>query len=198
WSDRTLLARQLRHLRQLEAADGVQRVFTVPWERVAADVPAYGDRVRARIAQFGRDHPFICTEYDLQELAGGGSLFNLARRAQLQGDHPRQRRPTPGRAYALLLEVAGEDEAGGLLASPTGRRDSTALTVVEVGSRAHPPTPPPPAPPGPPAGPTIVWLTAASGPAPATPTCTRRWWTWHATTGAPAPSSLTPPASGRG
>ncbi|HEU5329271.1 MAG TPA: hypothetical protein VFU78_14330, partial [Thermomicrobiales bacterium] len=136
WSDRTLLARQLRHLRRLEAADGVRRVFTVPWERVAADVPAYGDRVRARIAQFGRDHPFIRTEYDLQELAGGGGLFNPARRAQLQGDHPRQRRPTPGRAYALLLDVAGEDEAGGLLASPTGRRDSTALTVVEVRSRA--------------------------------------------------------------
>jgi hypothetical protein len=138
WSDRTLLARQMRHLRRLEAVDGVQRVFTVPWERVAAEAPAYGERVRARIAQFGRDHPFIRTEYDLQELAGGGGLFGPARRAQLQGDHPRQRRPTPGRTYAFLLDVAGEDGAGGGIDDGAGlrargtRRDSTALTVVEI------------------------------------------------------------------
>ena len=81
WSDRTLLARQMRHLRALERADGVKRVFTVPWTRVAADLPAYGERVRARIAQFGSDHPFIRTEYALQEIAGAGGLFGAARRA---------------------------------------------------------------------------------------------------------------------
>ena len=143
WSDRTLLARQMRHLRRLEAADGVRRVYAVPWTRVAEDLPAYGERVRDRIAQFGRDHPFIRTEYDLLELDGAGGLFGPARRAQLAGDHPRQRRATPGRAYALLIDVAGEDEAaaddpdGGatLRRGPSGRgsrRDSTALTVVEV------------------------------------------------------------------
>src|ERR687885_888022 len=115
WSDRTLLARQMRHLRALERADGARRVFTVPWTRVAEDLPAYGERVRARIAQFGRDHPFIRTEYDLQELDGAGGLFGPARRAQLAGDHPRQRRATPGRAYALLVDVAGEDEAASAL-----------------------------------------------------------------------------------
>jgi hypothetical protein len=142
WSDRTLLARQMRHLRALERADGVRRVFTVPWTRVAADLPAYGERVRARIAQFGRDHPFIRTEYDLEELAGAGGFFTPARRAQLQGDHPRQRRATPGRLYALLIDVAGEDDDlaslpdDGALAR-AGRRDSTALTVVEI----SPPSP---------------------------------------------------------
>lgn len=138
WSDRTLLARQMRHLRDLERADGARRVFLVPWTRVAADVPAYGERVRARIAQFGRDHPFIRTEYDLRELDGAGGLFGPARRAQLAGDHPRQRRATPGQIYALLVDVAGEDEAGGgadsgaALRAAGTRRDSTALTVVEV------------------------------------------------------------------
>jgi len=137
WSDTTLLARQMRHLRELERADGVRRVYMVPWERVAEDVPAYGERVRARIAQFGREHPFIRTEYDLQELAGAGGLFGAARRAQLQGDHPRQRRATPGATYALLIDAAGEDEAqfdaldDGASVRET-RRDSTALTVVEV------------------------------------------------------------------
>jgi hypothetical protein len=122
-------------------------VFLVPWRRVAADVPAYGARVRARIAQFGAEHPFIRTEYELEELAGAGGLFGPARRAQLQGQHPRQRRATPTPAggypvYALLLDVAGEDEelAGmddgeAARPGPSGRgtrRDSTALTVVEV------------------------------------------------------------------
>ncbi len=139
WSDRTLLARQMRHLRELERADGRRRVFLVPWTRVAEDLPAYGERVRARIAQFGRDHPFIRTEYELQEVAGAGGLFGAARRAQLQGDHPRQRQATAGRQYALLLDVAGEDtiagdclDDGAALRAQGTRRDSTALTVVEI------------------------------------------------------------------
>ncbi len=72
WSDRTLLARQMRHLRALERADGARRVFLVPWTRVAAELPAYGERVRARIAQFGRDHPFIRTEYECPQLHRAG------------------------------------------------------------------------------------------------------------------------------
>jgi len=135
WSATTLLARQMRHLRALEARDGRQRVFLVPWETVAAEIPAYGARVRGRIAQLGASHPFIRTEYQLQELDSEGGLFPPPRIAQMQGEHPRQHRATPGRRYALLIDVAGEEEGGGgqLAFRPeTSRRDSTALTVVEV------------------------------------------------------------------
>lgn len=139
WSDTTLLARQLRYLRELERDDGVRRVFLAPWERVAEELPVYGDHVRARIAQFGRAHPFIRTEYDLEELAGAGGLVSAARQAQLRGTHARQRRGTAGRRYALLVDVAGEDDradgdpgAGASLRAAGSRRDSTALTVVEV------------------------------------------------------------------
>jgi hypothetical protein len=56
--------------------------------------------------------------------------------AQMQGEHLRQHRATPGRRYALLLDVAGEEESGGDQFSfgmeHTSRQDSTALTVVEV------------------------------------------------------------------
>jgi hypothetical protein len=101
WSDRTLLARQMRHLRALERADGAKRVFLVPWTRVAADLPAYGERVRARIAQFGRDHPFIRTEYDLEELDGAGGLFGPARRTRWGARTRRARaRPTGAWRYA--------------------------------------------------------------------------------------------------
>jgi hypothetical protein len=146
WSKATLLARQMRHLRQLEAQeqeqeqDGHQRVFLVPWQRVAADVPAYGERVRARMTQLGEDHPFIRTEYCLEELDGDGGLFPEHRIAQMRGDHPRQANGTSGKRYAMLLDVAGEEESGsGPLAFVSDqRRDSTALTIVEVDSATRP------------------------------------------------------------
>lgn len=146
WTSRTLLARQMAYLGELERKDGIKRVFKVGWEEVARYVPQYGEQVRARIAQFGRDHPFIRTEYLLEEMDDEARLFPPARRAQMRGDHPRQRAATPGKAYALLLDVAGADERtvdggpwtvdelafNGLPSNVHGRRDATALTVVEV------------------------------------------------------------------
>ena len=112
----------------------MRRVFTVPWGEVAAELPAYGDRVRARIAQHGEAHLFIRTEYMLEVLDGEGGLFPPQRIAQMQGDHPRRHRAEPGKRYAGLLDVAGEEEEG---SGPeafdnAARRDSTALTIVEV------------------------------------------------------------------
>ncbi|MBA2467779.1 MAG: hypothetical protein H0V37_00065 [Chloroflexia bacterium] len=134
WSGTTLLARQMRHLRELEAGDGRQRVWLVPWSVVAEEIPAYGDRVRARMEQLGESHPFIRTEYELQELDGDGGLFPAHRIAQLRGEHPRLDRARPGQRYALLIDVGGEEESGGgqLSFINDTRRDSTALTVVEV------------------------------------------------------------------
>jgi len=134
WSRDTLLARQMRHLEELERQDGVKRVWRVPWDRVAIDLPPYGDRVRARIAQLGANHPFIKTEYCLEELDGEGGLFPAHRLAQMRGDHPRRHQAEPGKRYALLIDVAGEEESGtGPLAfDDFTRRDSTAVTVVEV------------------------------------------------------------------
>lgn len=133
WTRETLLARQMHYLRHKQRQDGNPRVFLVPWQRVAQDLPAYGARVQSRIAQLGEQHPFVRTEYFLEELDGQQSLFPPQRIAMLQGDHPRQHRATSGKRYALLLDVAGEEEHGGMLSGfSTSRRDSTALTVVEV------------------------------------------------------------------
>jgi hypothetical protein len=143
WDRNSLLSRQLRHLDELERADGIRRVWRVTWEEVARDLPAYGERVRARIAQFGANHPFIRTEYCLEELDGEGGLFPPHRLAMLRGDHPRRREAEPGKRYALLLDVAGEEEsaAGSIGFDDASRRDSTALTVVEISP--SPPTSPP-------------------------------------------------------
>jgi hypothetical protein len=161
WDRNGLLHRQMEHLVKVEESRsrGVEKknrsprpldlstprlVYTVPWPRVAAELPAYGDRVRERIAQHGESHPFIRTEYALEVLDGEGGLFPPQRIAQLQGDHPRLHRAEPGKRYAGLLDVAGEEEEG---SGPeafdnTSRRDSTALTIVEIdmqtASRGHP------------------------------------------------------------
>lgn len=135
WTSSTLLARQMAYLEEQERIDGVRRVFKVGWEEIAHYVPEYGEQVRARIAQFGRDHPFIRTEYFLEEIDDESRLFGPARRAQMRGTHPRARSAVPGRHYALLLDVAGADEQGDPSNEPSKtirNRDATALTVVEV------------------------------------------------------------------
>lgn len=134
WDRNGLLHRQMEHLAALQAEDGVQRVFRVDWTVVADELPPYGDRVAARIAQFGEAHPFIRTEYMLEVLDGEGGLFPPQRLARLQGEHARRRRAEPGKRYAGLLDVAGEEEEGSgpQAFDNASRRDSTALTIVEV------------------------------------------------------------------
>ncbi|MDQ2684106.1 MAG: hypothetical protein M3Y37_11330 [Chloroflexota bacterium] len=134
WNKQTLLYRQMAFLEQRGAETGTTLVWRVPWREVAKHVSRYGDRVEARIAQFGAEHPWIKTEYELIELDGEDSLFNPRRIAAMQGTHPRRYAAEPGKRYALLIDVAGEDEAGGTaLAFASGRRrDATALTVVEI------------------------------------------------------------------
>ncbi len=126
WSSTTLLARQMR---QLEQHDGQRRVFLVDWQTVAQHVPAYGQRVQARIAQFGPTHPFIQTEYFLKELDGNGGLFGPDRRALMVGSHPRQLHAQNGNLYALLIDLAGEGQP---THQPNPRQDSTAVTVVQI------------------------------------------------------------------
>ncbi|MDW8060787.1 MAG: hypothetical protein RMK01_12010 [Thermomicrobium sp.] len=133
WGSDSLLARELRYLAALETEDGQRRVWRVPWTAVAAEFPAYGDHVRERMAQLGAGHPFVRTEYALEELAGHGRLFPPERLALVRGEHPALLLPHSGERYALLIDVAGEDEASGEeLRDAALRRDATALTVVRV------------------------------------------------------------------
>ncbi|NMB87415.1 MAG: hypothetical protein GYA17_03580, partial [Chloroflexi bacterium] len=134
WTSRTLLARELRAARAAEQADGRRRVFVLTADQVAAEVPAYGAFVADQVAKLGRSHPMVRTQFYSEEIDAQGGMFPAERLALMQGSHPRQRAPRPGQVYALLLDVAGEDEAArsaaGELSNPG--RDLTALTVVEV------------------------------------------------------------------
>ncbi len=137
WTSRTLLARELRAAREAERKDGVRRVFVLGAEDVAAEVPAYGAFVAEQVQKLGRNHPLVKSQFFSEEIDAEGGMFPERRLAMMRGEHGRRREPEPGRLYAILVDVAGEDEKAGEqgigvndLANPG--RDSTALTVVEV------------------------------------------------------------------
>ncbi len=136
WTAQTLLARTMRSLRVLEQRDGRQRVFTVAWEQVAAEVPQYKQHVEGEIARLGAEHPLIKTQYLLQEIAADGGLLPPDAQALMRGSHPPLDGPLPGEEYALLVDVAGEAEERGdldaALRQRQPRRDSTAVTIVAV------------------------------------------------------------------
>lgn len=141
WTSNTFLAQTMAFLERQQAKDGIRRVFKVDADEVACHVPAYGDFVKAQVARLGRQHPIIRTQYYLETIDGSGGLLPPQRRALMHGDHERQHTPTPGHRYALLIDVAGEDETEGdalarmMLENP--KRDATAITVVDVELQPH-------------------------------------------------------------
>ncbi len=135
WTNRTLLARELRTAQAAETRDGIRRVFHLSADRVLAEVPAYGRHLQQQIERLGRNHPLIRTQYYCEEIDAEGGLFTPERQALMRGVHPAQSVPKEGVSYAMLLDVAGADEAAqdltvGELANPG--RDATALTIVAV------------------------------------------------------------------
>jgi hypothetical protein len=134
WTSRTLLARVMRRLRAQEQVDGIKRVFLVPWQQVAEEVPGYGEYVKKEMQRLGADHPIIRTQYRLEEIDESGRLFTAERQARMAGTHPRQRGPTAGEVYALTIDVAGEDQQleGEELRDLRPRKDSTVVTAFRV------------------------------------------------------------------
>jgi len=133
WTSRTMLAKITRQL-LLEEQDGFQRVFYVPWQDVAREVPAYGLHVEKEIARKGRQHPMIKTQYFLEEIDSEGRMFDDRRQALMQGDHTRQREPQEAVVYVATLDVAGHDEdsTGDELRLTKPQKDSTVATIAVV------------------------------------------------------------------
>ena len=142
WTSATLLAREMRAALELQKQDGVKRVFKLTADDVAQEVPAYGKFVAGEVEKLGRNHPMVKTQFFSEEIDAQGGMFPEARQALMLGAHDRL---TPaqaaGRIFAMLVDVAGEDESsnaqGALLGGDAGTlsnpgRDSTALTVVEI------------------------------------------------------------------
>ncbi|MFN2196240.1 MAG: hypothetical protein ACK2UW_08975 [Anaerolineales bacterium] len=134
WTSKTLLARERRAAQAAQDLDGVRRVFHITADDVGREVPAYRKFVNEQVAKLGRQHPLVKTQFFSEEIDAETGFFNARRLALMQGDHAPAERPQPGCLYAMLLDVAGEDEqvAEDLEAINSSRRDSTALTIVEV------------------------------------------------------------------
>ena len=151
WTSDTLLAREFRAAKDAEKRDGNRRVFVLTAEDVAREVPAYGAFVAEQVAKLGRNHPMVRTQFFSEEIDGEGGLFPESRRALMVGKHEKQVQPITGKIYAILIDIAGEEEsqaqgkgqgqAGGhgqaigqgqALPLQGGRRDATALTIVEI------------------------------------------------------------------
>jgi len=129
WTSQTLLARELRAARAAEAAGGPPRAFVLSAEAVGREAPEYARFVAGQVARLGRFHPLVRTQFFSEEIDEQGGMFPPARLALMRG----RAGGRPGGPYALLLDVAGEEEGGGEgegLANP--RRDATALTVAAI------------------------------------------------------------------
>lgn len=134
WTSKTLLARERRAAQAAQARDGVRRVFHITADDVGREVPAYRKFVAEQVAKLGRQHPLVKTQFYSEEIDAETGFFTARRLALMQGDHLPAERPQPGRVYAMLLDVAGEDEqvTEDIESISSSRRDSTALTIVEV------------------------------------------------------------------
>ncbi len=145
WTSDTLLARTIQHLQQQQTRDGIRRVFQYDAGQVAAA------RTRLRQIRHAAGRPPRPRPPADQDPVLPGDHRRRRRPIPACPPRPHARRPRasrrshepePGRRYALLIDVAGEEEVEGtaldrmMLETPTRfkepRRDATALTVVEV------------------------------------------------------------------
>jgi hypothetical protein len=81
WTSHTLLSRQMRIARAEQQADGIQRLFWFNAEDVRALVPAYAAHLERVIAEKGRAHPLVRTQYFCEELDAQTGMFPERRRA---------------------------------------------------------------------------------------------------------------------
>jgi hypothetical protein len=135
WTSKTLLARELRAAREEEAKDGIRRVFIYNADDVRKEAPAYGMFVDAQVLRLGRNHPLIRTQLFSEEIEAEGGMFPEDRRLMIFGTHAPHHGPQPGHIYAMLLDVAGEDENAtetGDFTLANAARNHTAVTIVSV------------------------------------------------------------------
>jgi hypothetical protein len=97
---------------------------------VAACNPLYRAAALQELERLGPTHPWWLTQYALKTLPGLGRFFSRAQMAQLEGRHPRLRRPADGCVFVAGLDLAGEEE--GAISFQTPSRDSTVFVIAEV------------------------------------------------------------------
>lgn len=131
WDNQNLLATTKRSVLEGRTPG---KVFRVLPEEIAVSNPAYGEFVDGEVAARGRDHPYIKTQYFLEELDTAGRMLSRQQLELMIGDHPRQDRRNQEPLIVAGLDFAGADEQAGELVSlaTASARDSVALTIGAV------------------------------------------------------------------
>jgi hypothetical protein len=140
WTADTLLEHTREENARLEAADGIRRNFTYPWQVVAAENPFYGRFVEAEIARMGSEHPLIRTQYLLELISGAGRFLSELQLGRLgldlgPGDGARAGEAGGPPIYVAGIDLAGEEETvldDAALRAAQPRRDSTAVAIAQV------------------------------------------------------------------
>jgi hypothetical protein len=138
WTGDTLLEREYQFALEAEKQDGLRRVFFFTGEDVAAAVPEFAVHLKGVIARLGRQHPLVKSQYFCETIEAVTGMFPPGRQALMKGSHAARTGPEPGKTYAFLIDVAGQDEASveaGFMPTqdlPRRDRDSTDLKIVEV------------------------------------------------------------------
>lgn len=136
WTSATLLGRELRAAEEAEKKDGIRRVFRLTADDVSEELAAYRKHVEEKVARLGRTHPMVRTQYFSEEVDGEGGMFPAERQALMHSSREATVVSNQTGIYALLLDVAGEDEGvrgiDGSLSMANPARDATALTLIEI------------------------------------------------------------------
>jgi hypothetical protein len=139
WTSDTLLERELAAAGSAEKSDNRRRVFFFTADDVRRSVPAYGLHVDGVIARLGRQHPLVKTQYFCETIDAQAGMFPPGRQMLMMGSHSAQLSPPSGesgergKAYAFLIDVAGQDESTVTVETlHATSRDSTALKIVEI------------------------------------------------------------------
>jgi hypothetical protein len=117
WTSSTLLAREMRRAEYEQGQDGLRRLWVLTADDVRLVHPVYGKFVAAELLRYGRDHPYVRTQYFSQELDSQGAMFNPARLLLIFGAPPASGGLSAPTCEAISSEPAG---FGGVAA---GRED---------------------------------------------------------------------------
>ena len=86
WTSNTLLERERRIALQAQQRDGIQRLFYFTADDVRRLVPAYGLHVDRVIAEHGRNHPLVRSQYFCETIDAQSGMFTPARLALINAD----------------------------------------------------------------------------------------------------------------
>ncbi len=139
WTETTLLEREYQQALEAQKQDGRQRVFFFTANDVRKCVPEYGRHVDEAETRLGRQHPLVKTQFFCETINGEAGMFPPDRLALMQGSHSLRIEAEPGKDYAFLIDVAGQDESR--MAGEDGlqnlERDATNLKIVQVETEAN-------------------------------------------------------------